>query len=663
MKKFLFMLLLLPSIVYGQGWQWARTSTGGAIDSWPVATDPSGNVFAAGINYSAVRNVGKPTKFGPYTVPLSLDSGYGYQTIITKYDADGNFLWFRETQNGSAWLINIAADQSGNSILFGTIMSRSVKIGTITLVNTIYPESPYFLAKFDPSGNVVWAVTAGNAQDDVAHIGGGVIMIGFGGIATDAMDNIYITANFHLPVVRIGNSVLTNADPSGTTDDILLAKYDSSGNAVWATSAVGSGDDDAYGLTVTPAGDIYIAGTFRSPEVNFGQFAITNATDTTRNAFIAEYNSSGSPVWANSSGGAGGEAALGIASDASGNVYMTGGLSDSIISFSGTTITNPYPGNSVLWLAKINSAHNVAWYKTLADTTGGDTWGFSIAMSPCGAIWVSGAFGNFEDTLSIANSIVNIDGNILHVPAGSKDPVFIAGFNTAGVYAGSAALQSGADDQNGIACDPQGNVYICADYLAVPFIAGNETFTDSPSAEWQYVAKYTFVDVADPDTFYTHRDTTVCSYGDIVLNAPPGYPAYLWDNGGTGPTTPVKAPGVYWVVGKGGCTVIDSITVRDDISLCPCEPAIPSAFTPNHDGRDDFFGPIFEPGCTITNYSFGIFNRFGQQVFSSENPQAKWDGTFWYINADVGAYMYYVKYTSGPNKIQRLVKGDVTLIR
>ena len=181
------------------------------------------------------------------------------------------------------------------------------------------------MAKFDPSGNVLWAVKAGNTQN-----GGFFFYVGLekvlaiGGIATDAMGNVYVTANFHLPTITVGPYTLTNADPSGKTDDILLAKYDPSGNVVWATRSGGTGSDDAYGLTVTPAGNIYIAGEFSSHFVVFGPDTIANGGGNTENAFIAEYNSSGVPVWANTSGGRGGESAVGIAADALNNVYLTG---------------------------------------------------------------------------------------------------------------------------------------------------------------------------------------------------------------------------------------------------------------------------------------------------------------------------------------------------
>ena len=298
----------------------------------------------------------------------------------------------------------------------------------------------------------------------------------------------------------------------------------------------------------------------------------------------------------------------------------------------------------------------------MGDSTGGEAWGYCIAMSPCGAIWVSGAFVNSQDSSGHIYCMLNIDGLILTFADGSSDPVFIAGFNIVGGYIGSAALQSGADDQNGIACDAKGNVYMCADYECIPFITGNDTLATIPLIvqEWQYIAKYTFV--SNQDTFSFLQDTAVCSYAGMVLHAPQGSTGYIWENGSTDTVRHINAAGTYWVVGKGVCTTIDSFKVTDS-AFCGCEVLLPNAFTPNHDGWNDYFRPIFVSACTIINYSFAIYNRWGQRVFYSEDPTAKWDGTFEGVRAELGVYMYYLQYAVGIADRSRTLKGDVTLIR
>ena len=67
--------------------------------------------------------------------------------------------------------------------------------------------------------------------------------------------------------------------------------------------------------------------------------------------------------------------------------------------------------------------------------------------------------------------------------------------------------------------------------------------------------------------------------------------------------------------------------------------------------------------CAISSYEFSIYNRFGQRVFFSEDPAAKWDGTFAGIKQDIGTYMYYLKFSTGLYNIPHEMKGDMTLVR
>ena len=61
------------------------------------------------------------------------------------------------------------------------------------------------------------------------------------------------------------------------------------------------------------------------------------------------------------------------------------------------------------------------------------------------------------------NEQANIDGHMLALVPG-PDPIFIAGYNLSGGVVGYAGLGSGGDDQNGIATDSYGNIFICSDY-------------------------------------------------------------------------------------------------------------------------------------------------------------------------------------------------------
>jgi gliding motility-associated-like protein len=658
----LLTLLVSPDVTRAQSWTWGRGNTSGGMDGWPVAVDPQGNVFGGGITFA-----NGAVSFGSFTVPGT--SAIHLCAVITKYDQTGNFLWARGTENGDAFIINIATDGQGNSFMLGSFSDSTLQLGSHTLTNIYAHDVQYFLAKYDPSGNILWVVSGGNAQFNGASIGGISSVLSTGGIATDAMGNSYITVNFHQPNIIVGSNTITNAGAASNSNDILVVKYDPSGNLVWAKSFGGTGDDDAYGITVTQAGDIYLDGVYNSPALHFGPVTLAGTALGTyaQSAFIARLNSSGIATWAAASGGIGGEYAVGIASDGSGNVYLTGGLKDDSISFAGTTITNPTPGKAVLYLVKFDPLNNVNWHKIIksVNPTSGSAghnnngaWGYSIAMSQCGVIWVSGAFSDSID----------IDGHII-TPAATggaeqPDPVFIAGYTASGTYVGSAGLSSGGDDQNGIACDAAGNVYMCSDYWSnyALSIGGDALPVDSAAGELMYIARFNSLNHA---VKLTTSSKIIC--GDATaLEAPEGYQNYSWSNGGSGRTEQVQGQGVYWVTSSDSCVSFSIDTFN--VASCGCEQLVfvPNSFTPNGDGHNDVFYPRCSAGIGSIE-SFRVYDRWGELLFDREHVQINdktnaWDGTFNGQKPLPEVYVWIVdgKCSDG-SKFSK--KGSVTIIK
>jgi gliding motility-associated-like protein len=115
------------------------------------------------------------------------------------------------------------------------------------------------------------------------------------------------------------------------------------------------------------------------------------------------------------------------------------------------------------------------------------------------------------------------------------------------------------------------------------------------------------------------------------------------------------------VISAKGCSGTGDITVKV-ISLV----ALPAAFTPNGDGKNDIFYLLgYEPGSLINHFS--IFNRWGQLIFQKENLEsgnraAGWDGNYKGAPAPPGAYVYII-YTTLANGAKKVFKGTVELIR
>jgi gliding motility-associated-like protein len=86
---------------------------------------------------------------------------------------------------------------------------------------------------------------------------------------------------------------------------------------------------------------------------------------------------------------------------------------------------------------------------------------------------------------------------------------------------------------------------------------------------------------------------------------------------------------------------------------------IPTGFTPNGDGKNDWFGPV---GKVPNEYSIRIFNRNGETVFKSSSTYSKWDGRFNGTIQPNGVFIYWVQYRDIKNKLFQQ-KGTLALIR
>jgi gliding motility-associated-like protein len=160
-------------------------------------------------------------------------------------------------------------------------------------------------------------------------------------------------------------------------------------------------------------------------------------------------------------------------------------------------------------------------------------------------------------------------------------------------------------------------------------------------------------------------DTFICKGMPIdvqlSVNVPQGG-TVLWNDGITNPVRTVHDSGTWWVyISKDECMALD--TVRVITGYCDCWYNVPGGFTPNGDGLNDVFKPTIEPGCTISGYQFSVYNRWGEELYTSDFRGKGWDGTYKGEPVDLGVYMYSVQFFIGVHDKPVLKTGAVTLIR
>jgi gliding motility-associated-like protein len=172
---------------------------------------------------------------------------------------------------------------------------------------------------------------------------------------------------------------------------------------------------------------------------------------------------------------------------------------------------------------------------------------------------------------------------------------------------------------------------------------------------------------ADPDTIFLNQSSNISVNADYNSDF-----TYLWipgdSSGNNSSQTLTVSPGettTYRVLVSDqiyGCLDSGSIEV---VVIYPEEVAIPSAFTPNGDGRNDLFGPILlSPNSAILE--FRVYNRWGDIVH--DNPNSPWDGNFGGQAQPVESYIYYlvirVPDSQNPAAVRQVVKqGAFTLVR
>jgi len=321
-KAFLFIiincsLLTINCFAQSPSWVWGKDAVcspnGGGL-AYAIAKDNSGHIYHTGI-------FGDSITFGTNTY-YDTDTGFS-ATYLVKYDTAGNLIWARSSGGPGAAIVSaITTDGASNIYITGYYLGGSVSFGAFTLDTTDYDG--IFMAKYDSAGNVLWAVICDSSSIGYPY-----------GIATDLANNVYLTGTIYSPTIKFGPYSLTN---NGLVN-YFVVKYDSSAHVIWARKAGETGIDKTYGIVTDTIGNEYITGYFNSHQIVIGPDTLTNLG--THNVFIAKYDSSGNALWARGGGGIYGDMGLSIATDKRDNEYVTGQFTSPTINFGNDTLTTP----------------------------------------------------------------------------------------------------------------------------------------------------------------------------------------------------------------------------------------------------------------------------------------------------------------------------------
>jgi len=149
---------------------------------------------------------------------------------------------------------------------------------------------------------------------------------------------------------------------------------------------------------------------------------------------------------------------------------------------------------------------------------------------------------------------------------------------------------------------------------------------------------------------------------------------YLWDFGDLSPVSTEENPShvyPYWQEGNYEIVLIssDSIsqcsdTARQIITIYETEIFyIPNTFTPENDGVNDLFKPIITSGILPVSYQFEIYNRWGELIFETQDPNEGWNGIYKGEYSITGVYPWRIRIQYKENAKRQEYIGHVNLLR
>jgi hypothetical protein len=241
----------------------------------------------------------------------------------------------------------------------------------------------------------------------------------------------------------------------------------------WARSADGTGIDEGIAVSTDASGNVFITGQFTSSVVTFGTFTLSNTAGST--VFLAKYNSSGTILWVRKSISTGLDYGNCVTTDAAGNAYVSGYFDSPVISFGSFTLTNG--GNYDMFLVKYDPNGNVLWARKAGDS--GNDYGYSAKTDNSGNCYLAGSFSS--------SSIVF--GTFTLTNSGVCDS-YLTKYDTNGnVLWARNPTGSGGDENWSVCPDAAGNVYVVGDFVSPTLAFGTFTLINTGVCPL-YLAKY-----------------------------------------------------------------------------------------------------------------------------------------------------------------------------
>ncbi len=256
----------------------------------------------------------------------------------------------------------IATDLAGNCFVTGNLYGSNFRNAGSWDV---------FVTKLNRAGYLLWTTFLGGSGDDFGY-----------GVATDAAGNCFVTGQTYS-----AGWVRGECDSSyNGNGDAFVAKLSRSGRVLWSSYLGGKDYDVGCGVATDGFGNCYVTGD------TYSRGWVRRGFDTSYNggwgdAFVAKLSSSGSHIWSTYLGGDDWDLGNGLATDGSGNCYVTGSTESSGWVSGGFDTTYNRGGDAFVVKLAGDGAHLWSTYLGGSDFD----WGNGVAADAAGNCYVTGS--------------------------------------------------------------------------------------------------------------------------------------------------------------------------------------------------------------------------------------------------------------------------------
>jgi len=346
------MALLQPSYAQDPRWKWARTASDAAIHS--SVTDTIGNIVSVGTFSDSSM------AFGTTTIPGS-SGGEATSMFVVKYNTAGGIIWaqsvFGINSSSQVQPVKVAMNDNGRIGIFCKISNTTeLKIGKYSLTLRD-PDDKMLVLSMTKTGRLIWFRLLEPRSMKIPEVDGG-------NMAMDDAGNVYCTGNFTADTLFAGKEYVVGEDP-GTF--IYVARFSPLGTTDWIRTCnfeMGAGYTQIYSRFMSLAlNGILIAGDLIGERDYYFDAGILSG-DTSLSAYVAKVSYTGDFVWAKRFDGGLTDFADGLATDNTGNAYLTGISNSFLLTAEPYSLTN-FSGKHNLFVSKIGPEGEILWLKSI----------------------------------------------------------------------------------------------------------------------------------------------------------------------------------------------------------------------------------------------------------------------------------------------------------